>query len=118
MVEEQLVDEDDEDTYTLSKVTGVLHACMVAYRSAFLPVLDALVPHLVRLLGADRPWPDHQWGVCVFDDVIEFAGADSVKYQEVFLQPLLDFLQDKSPEVRQAAAYGWGVLGMVRLSSL
>ena len=72
---------------------------MAAYRSAFLPVLDNLIPHVVRLLGSDRPWPDHQWGICVFDDVIEFAGADSVKYQELFLRPLLEFLKDKSPEV-------------------
>ncbi|KAI9554129.1 hypothetical protein GHT06_019401 [Daphnia sinensis] len=112
VVEDQLVDEDDEDTYILSKITEVIHALMAAYRSAFLPVLDNLIPHVVKLLGPDRPWPDHQWGICVFDDVIEFAGADSVKYQELFLRPLLEFLKDKSPEVRQAAAYGWGALGM------
>nr|CAG4643007.1 EOG090X00U8 [Ilyocryptus agilis] len=112
VVEEQLVDEDDEDTYILSKITEVIHALMVAYRSAFLPVLNGLIPHVVRLLGPDRPWPDHQWGICVFDDVIEFAGPDSVKYQDIFLRPLLEFLRDKSPEVRQAAAYGWGALGM------
>ena len=72
---------------------------MVAYRSAFLPILDNLIPHVVRLLAPDRPWPDHQWGICVFDDVIEFAGPDSVKYQELFLSPLLEYVKDKSPEV-------------------
>ena len=113
VVEEQLVDEDDEDTYILSKITEVVHSLMLAYRSAFLPVLDSLMPHLIHLLAPERPWPDHQWGICVFDDVIEFAGPDSVKYQEYFLRPLLEFLSDKSAEVRQAAAYGWGVLGMV-----
>jgi len=112
VVEEQLVDEDDEDTYILSKITEVIHSLMVAYRSAFLPILDNLIPHIVRLLAADRPWPDHQWGICVFDDVIEFAGPDSIKYQELFLNPLLEFVKDQSPEVRQAAAYGWGALGM------
>lgn len=99
MVEEQLVDEDDEDTYILSKMTEVIHSLMVTYRASFLPVLDSLVPHLVRLLAPDRPWPDHQWGICVFDDVIEYAGPDSVKYQELFLRPMLDFLADKSAEV-------------------
>ena len=100
MVEEQLVDEDDEDTYILSKITEVIHALMVAYRSAFLPVLDNLAHHFIRLLAPDRPWPDHQWGICVFDDIIEFAGPDSIKYQEIFLRPMLEFLKDKSPEVR------------------
>lgn len=77
----------------------MIHALLVTYRSSFLPVLDSLIPHVVRLLAADRPWPDHQWGICVFDDVIEFTGADSVKYQEIFLKPLFEFLKDKSPEV-------------------
>jgi hypothetical protein len=99
VVEEQLVDEDDEDTYILSKITEVIHALMVAYRSAFLPVLDNLAHHFIRLLAPDRPWPDHQWGICVFDDIIEFAGPDSIKYQEIFLRPMLEFLKDKSPEV-------------------
>nr|CAG4640621.1 EOG090X00U8 [Eulimnadia texana] len=112
VVEEQLIDEDDEDTYILSKISEVIHSLMSAYRSAFLPVLDSLMPLIIRLLGPERPWPDHQWGICIFDDIIEFAGPDSVKYQELFLQPLLNALADKSPEVRQAAAYGWGVLGM------
>lgn len=34
-------------------------------------------------------------------------------YQQYFLQPLLEYIQDKQAEVRQAAAYGCGVLGQV-----
>ena len=26
------------------------------------------------LQGADRPWPDRQWGLCIFDDVLEHTG--------------------------------------------
>lgn len=33
------------------------------------------------------------------------------QYQHVFLQPLLQYITDKQSEVRQAAAYGCGVLG-------
>nr|CAG4651581.1 EOG090X00U8 [Triops cancriformis] len=112
IVEEQLVDEDDEDVYILSKVSEVIHSLMATYRTAFLPVLENLMPHFIKLMGPDRSWPDHQWAICVFDDIIEFAGPESIKYQEFFLQPFLNFLADKSGEVRQAAAYGWGVLGM------
>lgn len=33
------------------------------------------------------------------------------QYQQLFLQPLLEYITDKQAEVRQAAAYGCGVLG-------
>lgn len=34
----------------------------------------------------------------------------SVSYQQYFLQPMLRSITDKQPEVRQAAAYGIGVM--------
>lgn len=57
-----------------------------------------------------RSWADRQWGLCVFDDVIEYTGPACSKYQAYFLEPLAVYVRDKSCEVRQAAAYGWGVL--------
>jgi hypothetical protein len=47
-------------------------------------------------------------------DVICFCvhtGPTSQKYQEVFLSRLLSCVTSSQPEVRQAAAYGCGVLG-------
>ncbi|KAK7080859.1 Importin-5, partial [Halocaridina rubra] len=111
VVEEQLLDEDDEDVYVLSKVADITHALFAAYGQHFFPFFDALLPHFVKLLDSNRPWPDHQWGLCIFDDVIEFGGPACDKYTEHFLQPLLGFVTDKQGEVRQAAAYGCGVLG-------
>ena len=80
-------------------MTEVIHSLLAAYRCDFLPAFDNLIHHVVGLIGSHRPWQDHQWGICIFDDVIEFAGADSVKYQELFLGPLLEFIKDKNPEV-------------------
>lgn len=74
VVEEQLADEDNEDIYGLSRVADVLHALMLAYRDAFYPHLDTLLPHLVQLLAPGRPYADRQWAICIFDDVIEFGG--------------------------------------------
>lgn len=65
----------------------------------------------MKLLNPERSWSDHQWALCVFDDVIEFGGPECAKYQEFFLQPMIQYVSDKSAEVRQAAAYGCGVLG-------
>ncbi|GLV41396.1 Karyopherin beta 3 [Carabus blaptoides fortunei] len=107
---DELEDEENEDIYFLSKIADVIHALFMTYKTAFLPYFDQICGHFVQLLGADRQWSDHQWGLCIFDDVIEFGGPACIKYQGVFLQPLAAYVADKSAEVRQAAAYGWGVL--------
>ncbi|XP_011500552.1 PREDICTED: importin-5 isoform X2 [Ceratosolen solmsi marchali] len=111
VVEEQLVDEDNEDLYTLSKITDIFHALFITHKSTFFPYFDQLVGHFVKLLAPSRSWSDHQWALCVFDDVIEYGGPECAKYQEFFLRPMIQYVSDKSAEVRQAAAYGCGVLG-------
>ena len=49
-VEEQLVEEDDEDTYTLSKLGDLVHALFAAYKEAFLPCFEQLLPYATKLL--------------------------------------------------------------------
>ncbi|XP_050306794.1 importin-5 [Anthonomus grandis grandis] len=109
-VQEQLEDEESDDIYVLSKVADVLHSLFTVYRENFIPFFDQVVNHFVQLLTPNRGWADRQWGLCVFDDVIEFTGPACSKYQGFFLEPLAVYVRDKSCEVRQAAAYGWGVL--------
>ncbi|XP_013772605.1 importin-5-like [Limulus polyphemus] len=111
LVEEELIDEDDEDVYILSKVADILHSLFSTHKQEFLPCFDHLIHHFVRLLGPERPWTDHQWGICVFDDVIEYGGSACSKYQQYFLKPMLDALVSSNPEVQQASAYGFGVMG-------
>ena len=110
-VEEQLVEEDDEDTYTLSKLGDLVHALFAAYKEAFLPCFEQLLPYATKLLSAEHPWSDHQWGLCIFDDLIEYTGPTSLHYQQHFVQQMLHYVCDAQPEVRQAAAYGCGVMG-------
>lgn len=43
--------------------------------------------------------------------ILEFCGPASVAYQQFFTPALLQYVGDKSPEVRQAATFGCGVLG-------
>ncbi|XP_014214927.1 importin-5 [Copidosoma floridanum] len=110
VVEEQLADEDNEDLHTLSRISDIFHALFITHKSAFFIYFDQIVQHFVKLLAPDRPWSDHQWALCVFDDVIEYGGPECVKYEKHFLLPLIQYVTDKSAEVRQAAAYGCGVL--------
>jgi len=76
-----------------------------------LPIFDQLLPFTAKLLEQTNPWSDHQWGLCIFDDLIEYAGPQSLNYQQHFVNPMLHYVTDPQPEVRQAAAYGCGVMG-------
>jgi len=110
-VEEQLVDEDDEDVYVLSKIGDVIHALFSTYKESFLPIFDQLLPFITQLLKEERSWTDKQWGLCMFDDLIEFTGPRSFDYQAHFADFLLHYIVSTQPEVRQAASYGAGVMG-------
>lgn len=110
-VEEELAEQDDTDTYILSKVIDILHSLFVTNKAQFLPNFEQVAKNFVKLLDPARSWSDRQWGLCAFDDVIEFCGPACAPYQQFFTPALLQYVSDKSPEVRQAAAYGCGVLG-------
>ncbi|XP_014288134.1 importin-5 [Halyomorpha halys] len=112
IVEEQLEDEDNDDNYTLGKIADILHALFFTYKQDFYPYFDMIIGHFIKMIGADQPWSDRQWSLCVFDDVIEFGGPACIKYQQYFLSPILEGVRDKNPAVRQAAAYGCGTLAM------
>ncbi|XP_043927244.1 importin-5 [Protopterus annectens] len=109
-VEESLQDENDNDVYILTKVSDILHSVFGSYGEKVLPWFEQLLPLIVNLICPQRPWSDRQWGLCIFDDVIEHCSPSSFKYGEYFLRPMLQSVCDNTPEVRQAAAYGIGVM--------
>lgn len=109
-VEETLVEEDDEDVFILSKVADVVHACFSVCKDYFLRYFDSIVHHFVKLAGSDRAWTEQHWAICVMDDVIEHGGPRCEKYKDFFIPLLVSGVQSTYPEIRQASAYGWGVL--------
>uniref|UniRef100_A0A3Q0RWT9 Importin-5 n=1 Tax=Amphilophus citrinellus TaxID=61819 RepID=A0A3Q0RWT9_AMPCI len=109
-VEETLQDEDENDVYILTKVSDILHSVFSSYKEKVLPWFEQLLQLIVQLICPNRPWADRQWGLCIFDDVVEHCSPSSFKYADYFLRPMLQSLCDTSPEVRQAAAYGVGVM--------
>jgi len=109
-VEEELIDEDDEDTYVLSKVADILHSLFIAYKHDFYPYFDLIYQHFINLAAEGRPYTDKQWAVCVMDDVIEHGEHHCVKYENFFAPLLSAGVQSTHAEIRQASAYGIGVL--------
>lgn len=69
-VEEELAEQDDTDTYILSKIVDILHALFLTHKVQFLPHFDQIAQNFVKLLDPSRSWSDRQWGLCTFDDVI------------------------------------------------
>lgn len=110
VVEKQLMDEDDEDTFAPRRVSDVLHALFAAYKEAFYTKFDHLLPQIEKLVSPERSWSDLQRGLCIFDDVIEYGGPHCSRYMSKFLEPLLNHITHTQAEVRQASAYGCGVL--------
>lgn len=110
--EEKLEDEVQDEIYKLTKISELIHAFFLTYKTDFFPHFDNIVHHFVRMLNPEQTWSNHQWGLCIFDDLIEFTGPAAVKYEAHFLAPIRAYILDKMPEVRQAACYGAGVLAM------
>lgn len=69
-LEEELAEQDDADIYILSKIVDIIHALFLTNKIQFLPYFDQIAQHFVKLLDPARSASDHQWGICVFDDVI------------------------------------------------
>ncbi|KAL3083321.1 hypothetical protein niasHS_011123 [Heterodera schachtii] len=118
--EEEHDEEDQErldeiielETSVLARVSDIIHYLFLTKREAVIPHFDKMAQIFAALLNPRRPFHDRQWGLCIFDDVIEFGGELSMHYQNIFFQPMVTALADKYPEVRQAAAYGCGIMGL------
>uniref|UniRef100_A0A8C4QHS1 Karyopherin (importin) beta 3 n=1 Tax=Eptatretus burgeri TaxID=7764 RepID=A0A8C4QHS1_EPTBU len=109
-VEESLQDEDENDVYVMSKISDILHSIFSCYKAKVLPWFEQLLPFVVNLISQGHPWADKQWGLCMLDDILEHCGPASLPLASCFLQPMLHYVCDTSPEVRQAAAYGVGIM--------
>lgn len=97
----------------LARISDLVHSSFVVFGPRLLPLFNKMAVKFAALLQPTRPYQDRQWGICIFDDLIEYGGPEgSAHYQQMFFEPMLKALQDQYPEVRQAAAYGFGVMAM------
>ncbi|CBY21088.1 unnamed protein product [Oikopleura dioica] len=111
-VEEDLQVEDEEDSFVLNKISDVFHSSFGLLGGALLPFFEKFMKdQMVELIKPQRVWSDRQWGLCLWDDIIEFCGEESWQYSDLYLQALARGINDQQPEVRQAASYGVGILG-------
>ncbi|KAF7725557.1 hypothetical protein EC973_009512 [Apophysomyces ossiformis] len=108
--EENLAEEEATEDDALGELARAVQAVFKAHGTGFLPYFDTILPLVVQFLGHPNTTA-RQWGICIFDDVVEYTGPASFNYSNYFLQALVAGLSDPAFEVRQPAAYGVGVCG-------
>jgi len=138
-LEEELKVAQGDDEYTLQQLGDAIQAIFKAHKDGYLPHFDAMLHLLSELLvcpplifsllylsfpfGTDllfffavfflkaptRNTTERQLALLIIDNVIEFTGPISWKYQELLLPQLSSSLTNATPEIRHAAAYGVGV---------
>ncbi|KAJ2019740.1 importin subunit beta-3 [Coemansia sp. S85] len=108
--EEQLAEEEMLEGLTIDEVAKALHAVFSTHGAAFVGEFRTVLP-IARQYLLERDPSARQWAICVFDDLVEFSGPESVQYAADFMQPIGEALAERSsPDLRQAAAYGVGVM--------
>ncbi|KAK9764647.1 importin subunit beta-3 [Basidiobolus ranarum] len=106
--EEIILEEEATEEAMLGELSKAIHTIFKTHGVAYLPWFDQLLPIISQLLSLNHPGTK-QWMICIFDDLVEFTGPASFKYQGHFLQGMIQSLLDTGADVRQAAAYGIGM---------
>ncbi|TMW60449.1 hypothetical protein Poli38472_000491 [Pythium oligandrum] len=79
-------------------------------REAFFPVFkNQLLPFVLPLLELGIMNVLRGQAICMIDDIIEHCGAAAQELVPMFITHLVKGLEDASPQVLQASAYGVGV---------
>ena len=98
----------EDDQTLLSDMNKAYHCIFKNHGVDFLPAWERLHATYEAFLKSSDP-TQRQWGLCIMDDVLEFCGEASWKYNESIVEPLVAGCRDPAPANRQAAAYGIGV---------
>eukprot|EP01066_Platyproteum_vivax_P019442 Platyproteum_vivax@DN7658_c0_g1_i8.p1 len=110
-------DEDDEDeaeelrsqeASLRTSFTEVWGALMKNYPEELttLNVPAELVTYVVPMLSKYIMEEDRLLGLFVLDDLLEYMGPQVVNSWDSFIGTIIEYVPDKSPQIRQAAAYG------------
>lgn len=101
---------DDEDC--LVGISSLIHSLLTVYGAKYMAHFKQLVPWLSRLNITDQwaPKANKHTALCIWVDVIEYAGPSCAEFQQIFLPLLSASIIDKNSENRQAALYGVGQL--------
>ncbi|CAD6187749.1 unnamed protein product [Caenorhabditis auriculariae] len=106
---EELDEESEMESYYLDCLSGLVNVLMEttkgeAYES-LLPIFGACM----ELVRSENCFFERQQGMCILDSAIEF-GPEHLGSRFDYLPVMIKLFSDESPAVRQATAYGAGIM--------
>ena len=101
------LEEETTEEIVLRGISDIMHSLFGVCGQDILPFFDTLLPYFAALLAPGRSNIDRQWGLCVFDDLIEFCKEISFRYQEHFLSCMVESMMHPNPAVRQVSPPLW-----------
>lgn len=107
-----LSEEEEMENEVTREVSEIIHYAFGYARTNFLPFFDRLLKYFVDMLQPGRHYADIQWALCIFDDLLEYCGEASYGYAGHFVERMLQSVTDHHYQVRQAAAYGIGMMSL------
>ncbi|KAH6590949.1 hypothetical protein BASA50_008949 [Batrachochytrium salamandrivorans] len=109
--EEELDEEEEADDTLLQSIGNAIHELFKAYGAHFLPYFNQLVPAIDACM-VSQYHSERRLALDVYQEMVEFTPAESVKYQPHFLKFMVDAILDEVPHVRQTAAFGIGAAAL------
>lgn len=109
--------EEEDEVQAIKEIANLIHTLFSSLGPAFVQPFVGLMPEFAKMLDPQgRPHSDHQWALCIIDDLVETCGPESFPLVAPYVQYILGYLvdnpDDSHPEVIQAAAYGIGIMAM------
>lgn len=111
-IEEQMLKEEiDLEDALCFQVTAIMSELISIFKDLFAPVFEQCAQGIIQMLDPNITSQMKRTAVYIFDDIMEFLSPQlTVKYLETFMPKVWICCADPSPEVRQAAYYGLGIM--------
>eukprot|EP00698_Gefionella_okellyi_P011181 TRINITY_DN2935_c0_g1_i1.p1 TRINITY_DN2935_c0_g1~~TRINITY_DN2935_c0_g1_i1.p1 ORF type:complete len:1109 (-),score=299.02 TRINITY_DN2935_c0_g1_i1:650-3934(-) len=106
---EELADADGREEDLIGQVGETINQLVKQHGEQFLPIFDVFAQQLSVYLQPNRTTNDFVTILCIFDDVIEFGGAQASRYIPAMLPVFFGCLNHSATTVKQAAVYGVGL---------
>eukprot|EP00331_Platyophrya_macrostoma_P022094 CAMPEP_0176443770 /NCGR_PEP_ID=MMETSP0127-20121128/22638_1 /TAXON_ID=938130 /ORGANISM="Platyophrya macrostoma, Strain WH" /LENGTH=1003 /DNA_ID=CAMNT_0017829097 /DNA_START=385 /DNA_END=3396 /DNA_ORIENTATION=+ len=111
---EILNDDNDQEEELHVGIAELIGMLFKTHKELTLPLVETLFTHVLsKVLQPGLSDKMHKFGLCLIDDMIEYLGIELIPNQwPLISEALLKYVTDKTWFVRQAAAYGIGILAL------
>lgn len=109
-MQENLDGDAKSDYYLVSRISDVVHHLFKVFGAAICGRFEKFLNTLMKLANPGRPFQELQWAICTFDSLLQYAGEKAAMYKELFVPIFKTGIRHGEAPVRQAAAFGWGLM--------